>query len=129
MHAGVDPHNLIRCRLMLCDMSYALFTQVHLFVRRRNIKCQALVFAPPACAAKSLAGECRDYVTSVVVADDIITRFSPAALARLHGSLADMSPEEIHEVQPQLLYLKEIGLHCSLADSSTEEMQHEVLHQ
>lgn len=65
----------------------------------RDIDCQAVVFAPPACAAKKLAAECRDYVTSVVVADDIITRFSPAALARLHGSLADMSPEEIHEVQ------------------------------
>ena len=37
-------------------------------------------------------------MTSVAVADDIITRFSPGALARLHGSLADMSPDEIHEV-------------------------------
>ena len=65
----------------------------------RDIECQAVVFAPPACAAKKLASECREYVTSVVVADDIITRFSPAALARLHGSLADMSPEEVHEVR------------------------------
>jgi len=34
----------------------------------------------------------------VVVADDVIARFSPAALARLHASLAEMSPDEVHEV-------------------------------
>jgi len=48
--------------------------------------------------AKRLAAGCADYVTSVVVADDVIARFSPAALARLHASLADMSPDEVHEV-------------------------------
>ena len=76
---------------------------MHVWLLCRDIECQAVVFAPPACAAKSLASECRDYVTSVVVADDIIMRLTPAALARLHGSLANMSPEEIHEVMPQFL--------------------------
>ena len=69
-------------------------------------------------------------MTSVVVADDIITRFSPAALARLHGSLADMSPEEIHEVQPHTLKpkIEANNSNGSLADMSPEEI-HEVLPQ
>ena len=37
----------------------------------RELECQAYAFAPPACAAKRLAAGCADYVTSVVVADDI----------------------------------------------------------
>lgn len=77
----------------------ALVPALHSSACCRGITCQAYAFAPPACAAKHLAAGCRDYVTSVAVADDIITRFSPGALARLHGSLADMSPEEIHEVR------------------------------
>ncbi|KAK9825408.1 hypothetical protein WJX81_002309 [Elliptochloris bilobata] len=94
------------CKVTLTGHSLGAGTAALLamLLHAQGVECQAYVFAPPACAAKSLASDCRGYVTSVVVADDIIARFSPAALARLHGSLADMSPEEIHEdvLSPEL---------------------------
>lgn len=56
-----------------------------------DVICYA--FATPNCVSMDLAENCQDYVTSVVFRDDIISRFSPAALAKLHKELSDFDVE------------------------------------
>ena len=56
-----------------------------------KVTCYA--FATPNCVSMALAEGCQDYVTSVVFRDDIIARFSPAALAKLHKELQDFDVE------------------------------------
>ena len=56
-----------------------------------DVTCFA--FATPNCVSLDLAEDCEDYVTSVVFRDDIIARFSPHALARLHKELLDFDVE------------------------------------
>ena len=56
-----------------------------------DVTCFA--FATPNCVSLDLATGCQDYVTSVVFRDDIIARFSPAALAKLHKELQDLNVE------------------------------------
>ena len=57
----------------------------------KDVTCYA--FATPNCVSLDLAQGCQDYVTSVVFRDDIIARFSPAALAKLHKELQDFDVE------------------------------------
>ena len=57
----------------------------------KNVICYA--FATPNCVSLDLAEGCQDYVTGVVFRDDIIARFSPAAVAKLHKELLDFDVE------------------------------------
>ena len=70
-----------------------------------DVTCYA--FATPNCVSLDLAEGCQDYVTSVVFRDDIIARFSPAALAKLHKELLDFDVETAvnkvsHELKQKL---------------------------
>lgn len=57
-----------------------------------RLRCFA--FATPNCADFHIAESCEEYVTSVVFRDDIVSRFSPEALANLHRQLRDFNKDK-----------------------------------
>ena len=65
-------------------------------------------FGCPPCVGQRLAEECAEYVMTVALRDDVITRFSPQALERLQKELRDLDLEAAKQV------LTEARSHCSV---------------
>lgn len=61
-------------------------------------RSQCYAFACPPCVDQSLAAECKDYVFSVALCNDVVTRFSPQALAELHEELRTFDLEPAMQV-------------------------------
>lgn len=60
-----------------------------------------------------LAAGCKNFVTSVALRDDVVTRFSPQSLAALHEELRVFDMEAARKVGqrlslPGLLFLKQL---------------------
>ena len=47
---------------------------------------------------QKLAADCKDYITSVALRDDVVARFSPQALARLNEELHTFDVEPAMQV-------------------------------
>ncbi|BDA47245.1 probable Sn1-specific diacylglycerol lipase alpha [Coccomyxa sp. Obi] len=56
-------------------------------------RLQCYAFACPPCMDQKLAADCKDYITSVALRDDVVARFSPQALARLNEELRNYDVE------------------------------------
>ncbi len=65
-----------------------------------NLQCYA--FACPPCVDEALATECKEYVFSIALRDDVVTRFSPQSLAALHEELRDFDIEFAKQVRTRL---------------------------
>lgn len=61
-------------------------------------RLQCYAFACPPCVHSALAAECKDYVHSVALRDDVVARFSPQALAGLHEELRAFDLESAKQV-------------------------------
>lgn len=62
-------------------------------------RLQCYAFACPACMDQKLAADCREYVFSVALRDDVVARFSPQALARLNEELRNFDVEPAMQVR------------------------------
>jgi hypothetical protein len=51
---------------------------------------------------EALATECKEYVFSIALRDDVVTRFSPQSLAALHEELRDFDIEFAKQVRTRL---------------------------
>jgi hypothetical protein len=61
-------------------------------------RSQCYAFACPPCVDRRLAADCKDYIFSVALRDDVVMRFSPQALAQLHEKLRTYDVEPAMQV-------------------------------
>ena len=70
-----------------------------LSLRKRGIKrVKGYGFATPPCMIPELAKECQHFFTDAAFRDDVVSRFGPQAVAKLHGELRKYDWEAAAEV-------------------------------
>ena len=103
-HCKVTLSKLIKnyCRLIALQLVTRPMHNAHtLCAGTRGVeRLQCYAFACPPCVDQKLAADCKDYVFSVALRDDVVSRFSPQALAKLHEELRTFDLEPAMEVQP-----------------------------
>ncbi|GMN48951.1 hypothetical protein TIFTF001_018115 [Ficus carica] len=86
-----------RLRLVGHSLGGATASLLAIMLRKKSLKelgfspdiVSAIGYATPPCVSKELAESCSDYVTTVVMQDDIIPRLSVASLTRLRNEILD----------------------------------------
>ncbi|XP_057965989.1 uncharacterized protein LOC131156374 isoform X2 [Malania oleifera] len=91
----LDKHEGFRLRLVGHSLGGATASLLAIMLRKKSSKelgfspdiISAIGYATPPCVSRELAESCADYVTTVVMQDDIIPRLSVAALMRLRNEI------------------------------------------
>ncbi|GMH30828.1 hypothetical protein Nepgr_032671 [Nepenthes gracilis] len=91
----LDEHKGFRLRLVGHSLGAATASLLAIMLRKKSHKdlgfnpdiVHAVGYATASCVSKELAESCSDYVTTVVMQDDIIPRLSMASLARLRNEV------------------------------------------
>ncbi|KAH7862628.1 hypothetical protein Vadar_007398 [Vaccinium darrowii] len=91
----LDKHEGFRLRLVGHSLGGATASLLAIMLRKKSSKelgfspdiVTAIGYAPPPCVSRELAECCSDYVSTVVMQDDIIPRISVAALTRLRNEI------------------------------------------
>ncbi|PON95079.1 Fungal lipase-like domain containing protein [Trema orientale] len=86
-----------RLRLVGHSLGGATASLLAIMLRKKSLKelgfspdiVTAIGYATPPCVSKELAESCSDFVTTVVMQDDIIPRLSVASLTRLRNEILD----------------------------------------
>ncbi|PON62591.1 Fungal lipase-like domain containing protein [Parasponia andersonii] len=86
-----------RLRLVGHSLGGATASLLAIMLRKKSLKelgfspdiVTAIGYATPPCVSKELAESCSDFVTTVVMQDDIIPRLSVASLTRLRDEILD----------------------------------------
>ncbi|EXC31930.1 Sn1-specific diacylglycerol lipase alpha [Morus notabilis] len=86
-----------RLRLVGHSLGGATASLLAIMLRKKSVKelgfspdiVSAIGYATPPCVSKELAESCSDYVTTVVMQDDIIPRLSVASLTRMRNEIID----------------------------------------
>lgn len=101
-HCEGTLSKLIRnyCRLIALQLVTRPIARTLCAGTRGVERLQCYAFACPPCVDQKLAADCKDYVFSVALRDDVVSRFSPQALAKLHEELRTFDLEPAMEVQP-----------------------------
>ncbi|XP_031401001.1 uncharacterized protein LOC116210969 isoform X1 [Punica granatum] len=91
----LDEHKDYKVRLVGHSLGGATAALLAIMVRKKSVKqlgfdpeiVSAVGYATPPCVSRELAESCSDYVTTVVMQDDIIPRLSVASLTRLRNEI------------------------------------------
>ncbi|KAL7226445.1 hypothetical protein ACSBR1_021525 [Camellia fascicularis] len=91
----LEKHEGFRLRLVGHSLGGATASLLAIMLRRKSSKelgfspdiVTAIGYATPPCVSRELAECCSDYVTTVVMQDDIIPRLSVASLTRLRNEI------------------------------------------
>lgn len=91
----LEKYEGYRLRLVGHSLGGATASLLAIMLRRKSSKelgfspdiVSAVGYATPPCVSRELAESCSDYVTTVVMQDDIIPRLSVASLARLRNEI------------------------------------------
>ncbi|XP_022860283.1 uncharacterized protein LOC111380854 isoform X3 [Olea europaea var. sylvestris] len=91
----LEKHKGFRLRLVGHSLGGATASLLAMMLRKKSYKelgfspdiISAVGYATPPCVSKELAESCSDYVTTVVMQDDIIPRLSVASLIRLRNEI------------------------------------------
>ncbi|KAJ4822112.1 hypothetical protein Tsubulata_002836 [Turnera subulata] len=91
----LEKHKGFRLRLVGHSLGGATASLLAVMLREKSSKelgfnpdiVSAVGYATPPCVSRELAESCSDYVTTVVMQDDIIPRLSVASLARLRNEI------------------------------------------
>ncbi|XP_030499949.2 uncharacterized protein LOC115715249 isoform X1 [Cannabis sativa] len=86
-----------RLRLVGHSLGGAIASLLAIMIRKKSLKdlgfspdnVTAIGYATPPCVSKELAENCSDFVSTVVMQDDIIPRLSIASLTRLRNEILD----------------------------------------
>ncbi|KAL6998743.1 hypothetical protein U1Q18_044999 [Sarracenia purpurea var. burkii] len=91
----LDKHEGFRLRLVGHSLGGATASLLAIMLRKKSYKelgfkpdiVTAVGYATPPCVSRELAESCSDYITTVVMQDDIIPRLSVASLTRLRNEI------------------------------------------
>ncbi|KAA8543351.1 hypothetical protein F0562_021154 [Nyssa sinensis] len=91
----LDKHKGFRLRLVGHSLGGATASLLAIMLRKKSSEelgfspdiVSAVGYATPPCVSRELAESCSDYVTTVVMQDDIIPRLSIASLTRLRNEI------------------------------------------
>lgn len=91
----LQEHEGFRLRLIGHSLGAATASLLAIMLRKQSIKelgfdpqiVSAVGFATPPCVSKELAESCSNYVTTVMMQDDIIPRLSVSSLTRLRNEI------------------------------------------
>ncbi|KAJ7977271.1 Sn1-specific diacylglycerol lipase alpha [Quillaja saponaria] len=91
----LDKYEGFRLRLVGHSLGGAIASLLAIMIHRKSLKelgfspdiVSAVGYGTPPCVSKELAESCSDYVTTVVMQDDIIPRLSVASLTRLRNEI------------------------------------------
>ncbi|KAK6120039.1 hypothetical protein DH2020_046169 [Rehmannia glutinosa] len=93
----LEKHKGFRLRLLGHSLGGATASLLAIKLRKKSIKelgfspdiVTAVGYATPPCVSKELAESCSDFVTTVVMQDDIVPRLSVASLTRLRNEIVE----------------------------------------
>ncbi|KAK6120038.1 hypothetical protein DH2020_046168 [Rehmannia glutinosa] len=93
----LEKHKGFRLRLVGHSLGGATASLLAIKLRKKSIKelgfspdiVMAVGYATPPCVSKELAESCSDFVTTVVMQDDIVPRLSVASLTRLRNEIVE----------------------------------------
>ncbi|CAI9107670.1 OLC1v1007083C1 [Oldenlandia corymbosa var. corymbosa] len=91
----LNRHQGFRLRIVGHSLGGAIASLLAIMLRKRSMKelgfdpqiVSAVGFASPPCVSRELAESCSDYVSTVVMQDDIIPRLSVGTLTRLRNEI------------------------------------------
>ncbi|KAK4847961.1 hypothetical protein QYF36_007592 [Acer negundo] len=91
----LEKHEGFRLRLVGHSLGGSTAALLAIMLRKKSLKelgfspdiVSAVGYATPPCVSRELAESCSDFVTTVVMQDDIIPRLSAASLARLRNEI------------------------------------------
>ncbi|KAF5459355.1 hypothetical protein F2P56_023309, partial [Juglans regia] len=91
----LEKYERYRLRLVGHSLGGATASLLAIMLSRKSAKelgfsldiVSAVGYATPACVSRELAESCSDYVTTVVMQDDIVPRLSSASLTRLRNEI------------------------------------------
>ncbi|KAK3441184.1 hypothetical protein EUGRSUZ_B01530 [Eucalyptus grandis] len=91
----LDKHQGFRLRLVGHSLGGAIASLLAIMLRKKSEKelgfspelVSAVAYATPPCVSRELAESCSDFVTTVVMQDDIVPRLSAASLTRLRNEI------------------------------------------
>ncbi|KAF8009693.1 hypothetical protein BT93_J0625 [Corymbia citriodora subsp. variegata] len=91
----LDKHEGFRLRLVGHSLGGAIASLLAIMLRKKTKKelgfspelVSAVGYATPPCVSRELAESCSDFVTTVVMQDDIVPRLSVASLTRLRNEI------------------------------------------
>ncbi|XP_041009514.1 uncharacterized protein LOC121253584 [Juglans microcarpa x Juglans regia] len=91
----LEKYEGYRLRLVGHSLGGATASLLAIMLRRKSAKelgfspdiVSAVGYATPPCVSRELAESCSDYVTTVVMQDDIVSRLSAASLTRLRNEI------------------------------------------
>ncbi|KAK2970149.1 hypothetical protein RJ640_019617, partial [Escallonia rubra] len=101
----LEKHKGFRLRLVGHSLGGATASLLATMLRKKSIEelgfspdiVSAVGFGTPPCVSKELAEGCSDYVTTIVMQDDIIPRLSGASLTRLRNEIVQTDWTSIFE--------------------------------
>ncbi|KAK5813396.1 uncharacterized protein LOC108467565 [Gossypium arboreum] len=93
----LEKYEGFRLRLVGHSLGAATASLLAIMLRKRSKKelgfspdvVSAVGYATPPCVSKELAETCSDFVTTIVMQDDIVPRLSAASLARLRNEILE----------------------------------------
>ncbi|KAL3531245.1 hypothetical protein ACH5RR_010567 [Cinchona calisaya] len=101
----LEKHEGFRLRLVGHSLGAATASLLAIMLHKKSTKelgfdpeiVSAIGFATPPCVSKELAENCSNYVTTVVMQDDIIPRLSVSSLTRLRNEILQTDWETVFE--------------------------------
>ncbi|KAL6502899.1 hypothetical protein OROHE_024067 [Orobanche hederae] len=99
----LEKHKGFRLRLVGHSLGGAIASLLAINLRRNSIKelgfspdiISAVGYATPPCVSKELAESCSNFVTTVVMQDDVVPRLSAASLTRLRNEIVETDWESV----------------------------------
>ncbi|CAA0816825.1 alpha/beta-Hydrolases superfamily protein [Striga hermonthica] len=99
----LDKHKGFRLRLVGHSLGGATASLLAIKLRKKSMKelgfspdiISAVGYATPPCVSKELAESCSDFVTTIVMQDDIVPRLSVSSLTRLRNEIVETDWESV----------------------------------